>query len=228
MERKGTFVSAAALAASASAGSAGAAEADFESAVRAAASYKFGDGREPLTALEDIVKASKRSRARLAALERRFAELLGSPDATWEAKDFVCRQLWIIGTKASVPALAALLADETYSDMARYALERNPAPEAGNALRDALPNAAGKARIGIVNSLGARRDKKSIAALENIAAGTDEEAAAAAVSALGKIGGDTASRIVSRVLETGAPKARKAAELAQRVMNGKPAPRTKK
>ena len=62
------------------------------------------------------------------------------------AKDFVCRKLAIIGTAESVPALAALLPDKDLSHMARYALERIPAPEAAKALREALAKTSGARR----------------------------------------------------------------------------------
>ena len=81
------------------------------------------------------------------------------------AKDFACRTLTVIGTAASVPALAALLADAELSHMARYALERIPAPEAAAALRDALPKLSGKLKIGVIGSLGVRRDEASVPAL---------------------------------------------------------------
>jgi len=226
MDQKVTFASVAAPAAE-SASVASKTVVELEPAVQAVASYRFGDSREPLTALADLVRASKSEQSKILAIEKRFAAVLGS-DATYECKDFICRQLWIIGAKASVPALASMLADETYSDMARYALERNPAPEAGKALRDALGQASGKARIGIINTLGARRDRMSVLALEKIAADTDENAAAAAVSALAKIGGAKATSVISRARDVGAPKVKEAAALALRVMAGKPAPRARR
>jgi len=44
----------------------------------------------------------------------------------------------VVGTASSVPALAALLTDNELSHMARFALERMPAAEAGAALREAF------------------------------------------------------------------------------------------
>ena len=85
-------------------------------------------------------------------------------DVSRDAKDFVCRKLMVIGTAASVPALAALLADKDLSHMARYALERIPAPEAAQALRDALPKLSGALKMGVIGSLGVRRDAASVPA----------------------------------------------------------------
>ncbi len=86
-------------------------------------------------------------------------------DASRDAKDFICRKLMIIGTAESVPALAALLPDKELSHMARFALERIPAPEAAQALRDTLPKLDGSLKIGVIASLGARRDVASVLAL---------------------------------------------------------------
>jgi hypothetical protein len=227
MGEKGKQATFAAAAAAAVVSGASSSEVEFDPAVQAVTSWRFGDSREPLTALADLVKASKNTRSKLLALERQFAAALQS-DATYECKDFICRQLWIVGTKVSVPALAPMLADEMYSDMARYALERNPAPEAGKALRDALGQTSGKALVGVINSLGERRDRMSVLALEKMVAGPDEDAAAAAASALGKIGGAKATTVLARAKQTGAPKVRDAATVALAVMSGKPAPRAKK
>ena len=78
-----------------------------------------------------------------------------APDAKTSpaGKDFVCRQLSIIGTAASVPTLARLLNDPSMAEIARYTLERIPGPAAGAALREALPRASGKAQAGIINAL---------------------------------------------------------------------------
>ena len=53
-------------------------------------------------------------------LEARLAAVLKT-GVSRAAKDFVCRKLMVIGTAASVPALAALLTEKDHSHMARYA-----------------------------------------------------------------------------------------------------------
>ena len=54
--------------------------------------------------------------------------VLKSNDASRKDKADACRQLAIIGTTDAIAPLAALLADEELSHMARYALE--PLPDA--------------------------------------------------------------------------------------------------
>ncbi len=226
MKNTGTLLAAGALAA-VSAREPEAAETVLEPAFQVIMGYKFGGTRAPLTIVSDIVKAAKNDPARRLAIERQLVVLLQSPDATYDCKDFVCRQLWVFGSRESIPALASMLADDKYSDMARYVLERNAALEAGKALRDALGKASGRVLIGIVNSLGVRRDTAAVPSLEKIVAGGDDESAAAVVLALSKIGGPKAVAIVTRANSTGGAKTRVAAELAIRVMTNKPAPRKK-
>ena len=103
--------------------------------------------------------------------------------ASRAAKDFVCRKLLIIGTTASVPALAALLPDKELSHMGRYALERIPAPEAAEALREALAKTSGAEKSGIAGSLGVRRDTESVSDLSALLGDSDEQVALAAATA---------------------------------------------
>ncbi|HEO71154.1 MAG TPA: hypothetical protein ENN80_07815, partial [Candidatus Hydrogenedentes bacterium] len=70
--------------------------------------------------------------------ERFLLAVLRQPD-TQAGKAQACEELRIIGTVACVPTLAELLSDQPLSHAARLALEAMPYPEAGAALRDALP-----------------------------------------------------------------------------------------
>ena len=124
---------------------------EIEPALQNITAYKFGDSREALSRVAELVTASYDFPSIRLQLEKQFVMVLES-NATPECKEFICRQLWIIGTDVSVPVLAEMLLDETTSDMARYALENNPSPMAGKAFRDALESAQGKALIGVINS----------------------------------------------------------------------------
>jgi HEAT repeat protein len=105
-----------------------------------------------------------------------------------DAHDYVCRKLSMIGTAASVPALAALLSNTDRSHMARYALQRIHVPEAGDALRTALSQLNGNLKIGVISSLGARGGAKSVAPLAALLNDGDATIARAAALALGAIG----------------------------------------
>jgi HEAT repeat protein len=119
-------------------------------------------------------------------------------DATLEEKSAACRQLTRIGTKEAVPALAALLGDEKLSHMARYALEPIPDPAVDQALREALGKLDGRPRLGVIGSLGVRRDAGAVEALAELLQGSD--AAAAAARALGNIGTAEAAKALQAAL----------------------------
>ena len=143
--------------------------------------------RELLGSIDDLVPATHGDAAARKELETRLAAVLPS-GASRAAKDFVGRKLAIIGTAESTPALAALLPDKDLSHMARYALERIPAPEAGKALRAALVKTSGAEKAGVIGSLGVRRDTESIEDLAALVGDSDARIALAAATALGDIG----------------------------------------
>jgi type 1 glutamine amidotransferase/HEAT repeat protein len=161
------------------------------------AKYEYGQSRRALTALDDLVRDAHGSAQKMKEIEKAFIGLLGS-DATDAGKQYICRKLSIIGTEASVPTLAKMLTQKATSkiepsDMARYALERIPGLAADKALRQALPGTKGTVKVGIINSIGNRGDKKAVLQLAELAGDSNEEIARAAMSALGKIGGDEAA-----------------------------------
>jgi hypothetical protein len=71
--------------------------------------------------------------------------------------------------------------------MARYALERIPAAEAAAALRNSLPRLSGKLKVGVISSLGTRKDAASVPALSEMLVDGDVIVARAAAFALGDI-----------------------------------------
>jgi HEAT repeat protein len=122
-----------------------------------------------------------------------------------------CQQLAILGTTEAIPPLAALLTDERLGHYARDALQVMPDPAAGDALREALGQLEGTLLIGVVNSLGLRRDTKAIAALSKLAVDRSSVAAPAALLALGRIGTPEALRLVQQGLTAGSAEVRAAA-----------------
>ncbi|MCP4191286.1 MAG: hypothetical protein GY768_11745 [Planctomycetaceae bacterium] len=114
-------------------------------------------------------------------------ELLALLDSNAELFDKAkaCQRLAIIGTAKSVPVVTKLLADPELSHYARTALEANPSPEVDQALRNALSELKGAQLVGVINSVAARNDTQAVGPLVDLAAGDDQQVAAAAISALG-------------------------------------------
>jgi len=154
--------------------------------------YDYGQSRENLTKITDIIREAGTSPDALLQIEKRLDNFVRS-DATFAARQFACRKLSLIGTTNSVDALSPMLTDEKYSDMARYALERIPGSAVDKALRDALPKAAGKAKVGIINTLAVRGDQKAVPQIAKLIDDSDQMVAAAAIAALGQIGDSAAT-----------------------------------
>jgi HEAT repeat protein len=177
----------------------GASAQNLDEALQKIANFKFGDSREPESAVNDIVrKADNAGGAERKAAEEKLLALLKanpSPDCV----DFLCRQLMIIGSEACVPLLGPMLTkDEKSADWARYALEGIPGDAVDKALIKAAAGASGRARVGILNSLGNRKSKSAVKTLAGFTKDQDKAVASAAIAALGQIGGDDATDAVAK------------------------------
>jgi hypothetical protein len=115
--------------------------------------------------------------------------ILRDASASEFQKAKACQRIGELGPKEGVPALSALLGNDHLSVYARYGLEPIADPSADEALRAALPKLKGNLLIGVINSIGKRRDAKAAPALSTMIYGGDGEVANAAAAALGKIGG---------------------------------------
>jgi HEAT repeat protein len=147
--------------------------------------YDWGGDATAFKLIDDTVVAAHGDAALRADLEKRLTAIL-SAGTSRAAKEYACRKLMMIGTAASVQALAALLGDADNSHMARFALERISGPEATQALRDALGRVQGTLRIGMIESLVSRGDAASVPTIARLLS-SDPPVAAAAATALGHI-----------------------------------------
>jgi HEAT repeat protein len=123
--------------------------------------------------------------------EKQLLSVLQSGASLGE-KDAACARLKAIGTDSSVPALAALLTDAQLSHSARYALEGMSSAKAGKAIAAALDKTSGTTKVGIINSLEARREADAIPKLATLLDDKDAAVAVASARALGRIGGPKA------------------------------------
>jgi HEAT repeat protein len=136
------------------------------------------------------------------AAKGRESELLAVLKSSSSEKDKAdaCLELARIGTKESVAPLAALLGDEKLAHMARYALEPIPVPAVDDALRDALGKRKGGLLVGVIGSIGVRRDSKAVGLLSGLLKDADGEVAQAAARALGSIGNPVAVEVLTGAL----------------------------
>ena len=159
----------------------------LDMAFEALKKFDYGSDLAALAPIEDAVVAAHGNADAGKEIEQRLVAALQS-ELSRDAQEWICRKLATIGTAAAVPRLAVLVVDPDLSHMARFALERIPAPEAAQALRDALPKVSGNVKIGVISSLGNRRDAVAVAALSGLLKDGDQAIARAAPLALGAIG----------------------------------------
>ena len=131
-------------------------------------------------------------------------------DASQKDKVDACRQLGVIGTGDAVPVLAALLGDEKLSHMARYGLEPNPDPAVDEALRQALGTVKGPALVGVIHSIGVRRDAVAVRPLVRRLDDPDADVARAAARALGRIATPGVAKVLTETLGRAAAELRPA------------------
>lgn len=154
--------------------------------------WEAGDDPAHLEFLHDYVVEAINDPEKKEPLEDRFIDVLEN-GSTEDAKAFACRQLFFFGTERSAPALAALLNNERLSHMARGALQEIPGATATDALIGALMTVNDTQRIGVIHSLGVRRDVEAIDPLTWLARRPGNDAvASAAVTALARFDSDQA------------------------------------
>ncbi|MCX7049029.1 MAG: HEAT repeat domain-containing protein [Candidatus Sumerlaeota bacterium] len=169
--------------------------------------YEYDQSRTAMAALEDSLRGAPPEKMK--ETEGKLIQILQNPGATAAGKDYCCRLLRLIGTEKCVPALAALLSDEKLSHMARFALQGNPSPAAGEALRKALPTVSDKLKPGVISTLSFRRDKEAVSEIAKLVGSKNPDVANAALSALGRIGGTDAAKALTAAQVPDAMKAQK-------------------
>ena len=183
----------------------------LDNAFKTLVTFKIGDQTGDVDLIRSAVVQYAKNESRRADLEKRLIQVLKG-QATWEAKDFACRQLFIAGTEAGVPALSALLPDEKLSNMARAVLEKIPGETATQAIRSALAEAkSDRLKIGFIHSLARRSDAKSIDVFVKYTKSDQPELASVAILALSKLDSDKAADAVAAAYGSASDKTRSAA-----------------
>jgi HEAT repeat protein len=155
------------------------------------------------------ITAEAQSQTNVAAITDE-AELLKiiSGDAPKGDKALACKRLAIYGSPAAVPELAKLLSDAELHSWTRIALEAIPGKESNAALQAACNTLKGRLLIGVINSLGVRRDASAVETLSKKLNDNDAEVVGAAAVALGKIGGTAAADLLRSALANASDKAK--------------------
>jgi len=130
----------------------------------------------------------------------KLVAIVKDPSSTVFQKAIACKKLAFVGGKDAVQPIAALLDHPQLSCYARFGLEPNPDPSVDDALRAALPKLKGRLKIGVITSIGVRKDAKALDLLAGLIDDSDAEVACAAAASVGMIGGMQASRVLQGAL----------------------------
>jgi len=173
-----------------------------DAAFAALKTYDAGSARAALLPIDQAVAAVTDSHPACTQLEKRLLSALEAGGSA-VAREYICSKLTLLGSVSAVPALVAQLDDARVSTAARTALDAIPDKAVSKALGKKLPAARGLAKIGIINSLAARRDPGAASALADCLGDADPQVAVSAAAALGEIGTAKAARILrQRFLRT--------------------------
>jgi HEAT repeat protein len=159
--------------------------------------YNTGSDRALLLPLDRIAASSLVNPGLRTELEKRLIAWLKS-NLSPVALEYVLSKLAVTGSEVCVPAVAVLLPDARLSTAARNVLEALPGSASVKALRLSLPKLRGWQLIGVINSLGVRRDPESVGALARILQQEDALTQAAATDALGRIGTASAANALQK------------------------------
>ncbi|UCG48778.1 MAG: HEAT repeat domain-containing protein [Phycisphaerales bacterium] len=154
--------------------------------------YKYGDEPNPCEKAEALLQET--GAEQYPPIEDKLIGVLTSKTSTQDGKSIACRFLQQVGTERCIPAVSALLDDEILCHYARLVLERLECEPADKAMREALLNVPDSAKVGILGSLGVRRDGSSVGRVRKLTTSQNPGVAAAAIEALGKIGGPEAAK----------------------------------
>lgn len=169
----------------------------------------YNDDPRALTANEAAVIAAGLDPAKLGGLEQTLLATMLQPGAKPEARQDAAHKLGLVlnPDHADVLAvLAPLLTDNARVDEARLALDRVPGPQVDALYLNALPAATGRARLGLIDSIGTRRITAAVPALAGLLNDGDPATAAATARALGEIGGNAALASLGNATDPLAPK----------------------
>ncbi len=176
----------------------------LEDALARMARYESGQSRLPISIVSDhIVKLTNEGDKK--AIRQFSYTLVGYLNAYWatvEGKREIMREVAKVGGSEAVPALEAAVKDKDLWDAALLAMEDIPSRDADDALRRLLDTTEGRARLGVIQTLGLRGDPASVVRLASIQKQDGDAATrSAAARALARLGGNTARRALLAALE---------------------------
>jgi len=131
--------------------------------------------------------------------------LVKDPNSTLFQKAIACKKLAFVGGREAIAPMATLLSHPQLGCYARFGMEPNPDPSVDDAFRAALPKLKGRLQVGVITSIGVRKDAKALDALIKLMSDSDAEVAGAAAASVAMIGGLQAAKALQGALKTTKP-----------------------
>jgi hypothetical protein len=132
--------------------------------------------------------------------QAKLIAMVKDPNSTLFQKAIACKRLAFIGGREAIPPMIPLLSHPELGCYARFAMEPNPDPSVDEAFRAALGKLKGRPLMGVIHSIGFRKDDKALDVVGKLMNDTDPEIAQAACATVGMIGGLTAARLLQNAL----------------------------
>lgn len=159
------------------------------------ARYDYDKSRSWMPDLQHLMMEVYNNSESIGDVESLMIKFLQS-DATAAGKQYVCRELGLIGTSSSVSVLSGLMSAPGMAGTALLALEKIPGSKADQALMKVLEERDDVLQLAVMNSLAARQVNAAIIPISKLMHSDNEILALAAISALGSIGGTEAANIL--------------------------------
>ncbi len=125
-------------------------------------------------------------------------------------KMIAAKRLSVYGTEKSIPALIAMLSHPEMGYYSRYALEPMPLDAVDEALREATKTQKGMNLVGVLTTIGVRRDAGAVPFIAPLLADDDPEVVKAAYAAYGYIGTPECAEILKKAVGDFKPENEKA------------------
>lgn len=165
----------------------------------------YSGSQSALMALDAEISAARQEPAKLAAIADRLVGIIRDAESTFAARQAACQRLGLVLQAVPGPEfdralriLRPLLTNERDVDLARLALEPLPGPAVDDVFVEALDTSSGRARVGLIQALGARRATAAVPALGKLMEDATPDVAAAAIAALGEIGAPAAMSVLEK------------------------------
>lgn len=151
--------------------------------------YKLGESRLAMTAFEESIK--KVTPNEYQAIEQRLLKLLAGAPST-DFKRWVCRQLQLVGSEASIPAVTPYLKEAGWMEACDVLISL-PGEHGITALLKTLQTLDNERRATLIHAVGLSQASSAIPTLVKYASDPDIQTSSAALLALSKLQGAAAA-----------------------------------